>query len=153
MPDDVLVNFKVNGTDKQIKYEFVNTQRRYAFHGCFASLIGVLAETNIAIQSTGMCFQDATSFPSISHPNGDSIDLRYFGTVGAAATPAELQERAKDVLMADTFRAWFFSQIVCGNNQLAWLAGHVNTNNSAHNDHLHSGNFDPNGNRVQVINE
>lgn len=153
MPDNIDIKFKVNGTNKQIKYGFFNTQRRFAFHGCFAALIGVLAETNLEVESTGMCFQDATSFPSISHPNGDSIDLRYNGDHTAAATPAELAERAKDVLLADTFRAWFFSQIVCGNHQLAWLAGHVNANNAAHNDHLHSGNFDRNGNLVQVINE
>lgn len=153
MPDNVNVKFKVNGTEKQIRYGFFNTQRRYAFHGCFAGLIGVLAETNLPVESTGMCFEDATSFPSISHPNGDSIDLRYFGNHANAATPAELAERAKDVLMADTFRAWFFSQIVCGNHQLAWLNGHVTGNNAAHNDHLHSGNFDRNGNLVQVINE
>ncbi len=123
-----------------IAYTFHNTQRRYCNPECFAAFIGVLAELSLAgVQSTGMCFGDATSYPSVTHPNGDSIDQRYFNAFA-------FDQRDQDMITA--YNAWGFTNIIRGTQQ-NWLAG-TNSANAAHNDHLHSGNYNLNG--VQLLN-
>ena len=42
-----------------------------------AGFIGALAYFGKTMICNGMCFEDATSYPSLSHPNGDSADTLY----------------------------------------------------------------------------
>lgn len=129
MPDHLDIVFTVNNNEKRIVYTFSNTQRRFANVSCFAAFIGVLAQLNYNnVRSTGMCFRDATSYPSVSHPNGDSIDTIY------------LETQVKRHAIIDAFREWGFTQIISGTNAIHNGDG-ADLHNAAHNNHLHSGNF------------
>ena len=132
MPD--ALNFNNAGPPALlIAYTFHDTQRRFCNPECYAAFIGVLAELSLAgVQSTGMCFGDATSYPSLEHPNGDSIDQRYFN---------QNAFDQRDQNMINTYSSWGFTNIIRGTQQ-NWLAG-ANGSNAAHNDHLHAGNFNP----------
>ena len=137
MPDVVNISFQYLGITQRVMYTFSNTQRRFANPGCFAAFIGTIAETNFADNaSTGMCFGDATSYPSISHPNGDSIDLSH---------RAVAAERTRIVT---AFRDWGFGNIGSGSDRRFATDG-ADFRNRWHNDHLHSGGFDTN--TVEVI--
>lgn len=121
-----------------IDYGFSNTQRRFCNPECFASFIGVLAQFGaVGVNSTGMCFGDATSYPSLSHPNGDSVDTSY------------LDNRTNQQNLLNAFVDWNFTQVIAGTNRQTWL---LNAHSYArdHNDHLHSGDF--NTNSIQLIN-
>ena len=76
-----------------------------------------------------MCFGDATSYPSLSHPNGDSVDTNYL--VG---------DNINQQKIVNAFVGWNFTQVIIGSDyQRTVLNGHLY--NGDHNDHLHSGNF------------
>ena len=137
MPNNLNKSYVVAGNNKSIIFSFSNTQRRYANPGCFAAFIGVLAELNYNdVESTGMCFEDATSYPSISHPNGDSIDTSYLTTV------------IKKHPIIASFKLWGFTNVISG---LADLNDGAHHHQGDHNTHLHSGDFtDVN---VHIINQ
>ncbi|MFZ3165985.1 MAG: hypothetical protein WA130_00105 [Candidatus Methanoperedens sp.] len=128
MPDSLNLSFKIDAiTTVVIKYGFFNTARRYANSGGFGAFLGVLAELSyMNVESTGMCFEDATSYPSISHPNGDSIDSRYLET--------QVKKRA----IIASFIDWGFAQVISG---MADPLDGAHLHNAQHNDHLHAGNF------------
>ncbi|SUV53256.1 hypothetical protein [Bergeyella zoohelcum] len=66
----------------KVYYSFRSSQRRYCNPETYAGFIGVLAELGREdILCTGMCFEDATSYPSLTHPNGDSADTAYYSTL------------------------------------------------------------------------
>lgn len=128
MPDslNVTVNTSV------IAYGFSNTQRRFCKPDCFAAFIGILSQYGLAgVTSTGMCFGDATSYPSLAHPNGDSVDTSYLAN----------RQNEQDLLNA--FVDWHFSQVIAGTQQRAWLHN-AHSYAEDHNDHLHSGDFESN---------
>ena len=92
----------------------------------------VLAECSFTdIILTGSCFGDATSYPSVSHPNGDSLDLSYISRYSE-------QVDNQDQTLINAFDSWGFSQIITGSTQ-TWLQS--DRQNRFHNDHLHVGNF------------
>ena len=141
--------------DINISYDFHNSQRRFCNPSCFAAFIGVLAETSLtSIESTGMCFGNATSYPSVSHPNGDSIDTRYIGT-GRTRNLWDTRptfDADAETLFATAFVNWGFTQVIAGNHsRYDDLETVVHLRNGHHNDHLHSGNFDEDF--IHVINE
>lgn len=142
MPDEVNTHFVINDLQKLIQYQFTDTQRRYANPGCFAAFIGVLGETNLAVRSSGMCFEDATSYPSVSHPNGNSIDTSYF-TAPITADPAvnnTAVNQQKQQRMVNAFMNWGFNSRLKGeHDNLNWLQNATPFPN--HNDHLHCGGF------------
>ncbi|AIY14636.1 hypothetical protein [Cellulophaga baltica] len=73
------VNIKI-GTNKFIAFKFTSTARTYCDPEVFAGFIGVLGENGYPssdIISTGMCEEDGTCFPSTTHNNGQSVDIKY----------------------------------------------------------------------------
>ena len=139
MPDSMHYSFTVGTTNKLIHYTFFNSERRCAQPGCFAAFMGVLAHLNYNnMQSTGMCFEDATSYPSQEHPNGDSIDTVHRGP---------LAEKQATVAQ---FKQWGFTKIISGSAPQFSNDG-ADAYNGAHNDHLHAGNFDPANNVTDII--
>jgi hypothetical protein len=123
----------ITRNDIIIAFSFSGSQRRFCNPECFAAFVGILAEVGIlGITSTGMCFGDATSYPSVSHPNGDSVDTNYL--VG---------EDVNQQKVVNAFVGWNFSQVIVGTDfQRRILNAHLY--NAEHNNHLHSGNFDSN---------
>lgn len=85
-----------------------------------------------------MCFEDVTSYPSVTHPNGDSADTSYYPT---------LQLEQKKV---DAFKFFKFVHIYRGNS--SWYSKLKNSGYMAgHEDHLHAGDFDSSS--VDIIKE
>ena len=113
-----------------IDYNFTGSQRRFCNPECFAAFVGILAEVGITnLSSGGMCFGDATSYPSVSHPNGDSVDTYYL-----------TGENVNQQKLVNAFVGWNFEQVIIGTNYRGIiLNGH--SYNAEHNNHLHSGNF------------
>lgn len=139
MPDELNYTFRVGTTNKRIRYTFTNTHRRFAHPGCFAAFIGVLAHLNYNdMQSTGMCFEDATSYPSVSHPNGDSIDTMHRGPL------------AEKQATVGQFRAWGFTNIISGDDA-QFLNDGADAHQNDHDNHLHSGDFDNAANVTDII--
>lgn len=129
MPDFLNKSYEFGGTQYHIHYTFLNTQRRYANPGCFAAFIGVLAQLNfLNVQSEGMCFADATSYPSKEHPNGDSIDTIHLDT------PAE----RRTIIAA--CRQWGFRHIISGSAP-KFNGDGADAHRADHDTHLHWGNF------------
>lgn len=134
MPD----NLNINNNGVIINYTFHDTMRRYCNPGCFAGFIGALAECGFNdIECTGMCFGDATSYPSVTHPNGDSVDTRYLNTL-------QRQQR-----FVDGLHNYYFTNILRGNASWYPNLNHTRYSNG-HNDHLHAGDFDIN--EVHILN-
>jgi hypothetical protein len=132
MPDGLNYPFSLGSAAKLIRYTFLNTERKFANPGCFGAFIGVLAQLNFNdVISTGMCFDDATSYPSTEHPNGDSIDTGHLNTT----------QRRNSIIGA--FRDWHFTNIISGDSPI-YINDNSDSHNSAHNNHLHAGNFDVN---------
>lgn len=76
-----------------------------------------------------MCFENATSYPSLTHPNGDSADTAYYSTL-------ELEQKK-----VNAFKKFHFKNIFRGKG--SWYPKLVGTKYSnGHEDHLHSGDFD-----------
>ena len=85
-----------------------------------------------------MCFADATSYPSVTHPNGDCADTAYYPTL------------ALEQKKVDAFKFFHFEKIYRGNT--SWYSNLIGTIfSSGHEDHLHSGEF--NTNVVIIIEE
>lgn len=95
-----------------------------------------ITDTIADVNSTGMCFGDATSYPSLAHPNGDSVDTSY------------LTNRANQQNLLNAFVDWNFTQVIAGTTQRAWLQN-AHSYATDHNDHLHSGDF--NSNSIHTI--
>lgn len=129
MPDDLNYNQETGANQVRATFTWSGTQRRYANPGCFAGFLGALIQlARTDVRCTGMCFGDATSYPSVSHPNGDSVDTGYL----TAAT-----EQSK----VNAFRDHYYVNILAGNEGFkANLTGV--THRADHNDHLHAGDFD-----------
>lgn len=139
MPDEVDYDFTVAGVAKTIRYTFSNTHRRFAHPGCFAAFLGILGHLNYNdMVTTGMCFEDATSYPSVSHPNGDSIDTAHRNT------------HAQRVATVAQFIDWGFTQVISG-DQPQYLNDGAHQHQADHNNHLHSGNFDAANNITDII--
>ncbi|WP_025742297.1 hypothetical protein [Aquimarina pacifica] len=138
MPDDLNINFETGLNNVRATFSYRNTARRYCNPACFAGFIGVLIQLGRTdVVCTGMCFGDATSYPSVTHPNGDSVDTAYLSTL------------AIEQLKVDAFRDYYFTNILRGN--ISWYPQLTDTAYSnGHNDHLHSGDF--NLERVVTIN-
>jgi hypothetical protein len=127
MPDQL----NINNNGVIISYIFSGTRRRYCNPQCFAAFIGALAQFAQQMSSTGMCFGDATSYPSVSHPNGDSVDSSYTDNL------------ATEQRKVNAFHEYGFAHILRGQTrfygQLTNSTYHAN-----HETHLHSGDFDDN---------
>jgi len=119
----------IKGASFTIIYSFADTQRRYCNADCFAGFIGAIANSGLTtIKSTGMCFADATSYPSVSHPNGDSVDIQYLDTL------------EKNQKIVDAFKLFNFTKPISGTTTFSGLKN--TTKADDHNDHLHFGDFD-----------
>lgn len=129
MPDDL--NYDAETGQNRVRATFTcrNTARRSCNPGCFAGFLGVLIQLGRGdVQCTGMCFGDATSYPSVSHPNGDSADTAYLSTQTA--------EQNK----IDAFRDHYFRTILRGCT--GWKGSLQNAQYLVgHDDHLHAGEF------------
>ncbi|KQT25723.1 hypothetical protein ASG22_03155 [Chryseobacterium sp. Leaf405] len=116
----------------RIFYSFKNSQRRYCNPESYAAFLGALAALNRTdVLCTGMCFEDATSYPSVTHPNGDSADTAYFPTL------------ALEQKKVNAFKSFNFKNIYRGGS--GWYPNLIGTKYSrGHEDHLHAGDFDSN---------
>jgi hypothetical protein len=124
-------SLNINSNGVVISYVFSGTQRRYCNPQCFAAFIGALAQFAQQMTSSGMCFGDATSYPSVSHPNGDSIDTFY-------ATTLAVEQRK-----VNAFHEYGFAHILRGHG--GWYGQLTNsTYHTNHETHLHSGDFNDN---------
>lgn len=126
MPDTL----KIKEPNLKIFYGFKNSQRRFCNPETFAAFIGALARMGFEdVLCTGMSFEDATSYPSVTHPNGDSVDTSYFSTI------------EKEQKKVDAFHFFKFKNIYRGK-----LFFYSKLKNSIymdrHEDHLHAGDFD-----------
>lgn len=140
MPDGLNINL---GNNILIAFNFTDTQRRYCSPECFAGFMGVLGQFGIAgVRCTGMCFGDATCYPSISHNNGVSVDTGYL--TRNINRPNNTNQQ--DLLYA--FVDWGFTQIIAAENRQNWLLG-AQLYNEEHNSHLHAGIF--NSNSLETI--
>ncbi|MGY3793354.1 hypothetical protein [Aquimarina sp. 433] len=114
--------------DQKIVFNFTKTARRYCGPEHFAGFIGVLAEIEYTnIKSGGSCEKDGTSFPSVKHINGQSIDTNYLG------------DNIKDQKVIDALHNFGFTEILRGKNKKAF--NHASDGGKLHNNHLHSGEF------------
>ncbi|OFP29751.1 hypothetical protein [Segatella oris] len=112
-----------------ILFTFSSTQRRYCNPDTMAGFIGALAEFGKPMKCTGMCFADATSYPSLSHPNGDSADTEYCSS---------FKDEQRKV---NAFIHFHFTKIFRGKE--SWFPKLAGTKfASGHETHLHAGDFD-----------
>jgi hypothetical protein len=126
-------SLNINRNGVRIAFGFSGSQRRFCNPECFAAFVGILAEVGIAgITSTGMCFGDATSYPSVTHPNGDSVDTSYL-----------VNQNTNQQNLLDAFIGWNFTEVIAGTTQQRWL-NNAHRYRADHDTHLHSGNFDSN---------
>ena len=140
MPDGLNINL---GNNIRIAFSFIDTLRRYCSPECFAGFMGVLGQFGIVgIRCTGMCFGDATCYPSISHNNGMSVDTGYLSD----NTNRPNNTNQQDILYA--FVDWGFTQVIAARNRQNWLLG-AQLYNDEHNSHLHAGIF--NSNSLETI--
>jgi len=128
MPDQLNINI---GNNTIIGYTFSGTQRRSCNPETFAAIIGALGQYGLAgFQCTGVCFRNATCYPSATHSNGVSVDTVY-----------DTVNRANQQNLLSAFRNWYFTEIIAGTNY-PWLQNgnlYAHRLQADHNDHLHIG--------------
>jgi hypothetical protein len=148
MPDNLNYDRETGANRVWATFGYVNTQRRSCNPGCFAGFLGVLITLGRNdINCTGICFDDATSYPSVTHPNGDSVDTAYL--------PTQREEQAK----IDAFNDHYFRVVRRGDGRPdrrphgpSWLGRLGNSIFSPdHETHLHAEDFD--GGRIDVLNQ
>ncbi|KYF80686.1 hypothetical protein BE20_01020 [Sorangium cellulosum] len=128
MPDSRDVDEETGANRVRAAYIFENTARKYCNPRCFAGFLGALIQLGRDVVCTGMCFEDATSYPSVSHPNGDSVDTAYLATQHA------------EQLKIDALRDHYFTTILRGSG--GWKKELADSRYRAkHEDHLHAGEF------------
>ncbi len=121
------LNTKVN--NKSVKFAFTSTARTYCGPEHFACFIGALTEVGYAdIVSGGMCEEDGTCFPSISHNNGQSVDTSY------------LDDDIREQNFINAMNKFGFDGQLRGYAKKKF--DHT-TAKSHHNSHLHSGVLKP----------
>ncbi len=124
------------GLDQYTTFKFQNTVRTYCAPLQFAGFIGAWIEAGIAIVSEGMCEGDGSSFPSITHPNGESIDTGYIYTANGQL---DFNRQQKFI---NAMHKFGFKDQLKGESSVF-----RNLTNARpypfHNDHLHSGGFVP----------
>lgn len=132
-------SLKYDSDGVKVYYSFFNTQRRYCNPETYAGFIGALAHTNRTdVLCYGMCFGDATSYPSLTHPNGDSADSKY------------LSNLTDEQIKVNGFIKFHFQNILRGNT--SWFPQLKGTKySSGHEDHLHAGDFD--STKLKIVNE
>ncbi len=136
MVDAPNISFTIDATTVRITYSFVATFRRFASPACYAAFIGILAELSYAnVQSTGMCFEDATSYPSVTHPNGDSIDMTY------------LESLVKKRAIISALKDWGFGRVISSGADVDGADVHDPV---GHATHLHAGDF-PDANVLVIL--
>lgn len=114
MPDVLSISEESGPDELNITFTYRNTQRRYCNPACFAGFLSVLAQLGRNdVVCTGMCFGDATSYPSVTHPNGDSVDTAY------------LNNLATEQLKVNAFRDNYFTNIHRGNS--SWYGSLTDT--------------------------
>ena len=130
-------NLKYKSGKIKIFYSFKDSQRRYCNPDTYAAFIGALADIGREdVKCTGMCFSDATSYPSVTHPNADSADTSYFSTLD------------EEQIKVNAFKKFHFEHIYRG--KTGWYSDLKQTAYSkGHEDHLHSGDF--NSNKIIII--
>ena len=127
MPDGLSIS--KNGVN--ISFQFGSTKRRYCNPDTMAGFIGALAYFGKTMICNGMCFEDATSYPSLTHPNGDSADTQY------STNLATEQKKVK------AFILFHFTRIFRGKG--SWYPLLKGTKYvTGHETHLHAGDFDTN---------
>ena len=119
MPDFLDVN--KNGVT--VKYDFLNTYRRYTSPGHLAAFIGALAENDFKISTSGSCFEEGTAFPSYDHSNGKSIDTGYLDDVN-------------EQKFINAMVKFNFNKHLRGANKTIFT--HTDDGGSLHDSHLHS---------------
>ncbi|MRG98038.1 hypothetical protein [Polyangium spumosum] len=138
MPNDLNYDAETGTNRVWATFAYENTERRSCNPGCFAGFLGALIQLGRGdIVCTGMCFDDATSYPSVTHPNGDSADTLYLTT------------QADEQLKVNALRDHYFARIRRGSS--GWKGGLQHTVYTPfHEDHLHAEDFDVA--RVVVLN-
>jgi len=142
MPDYINYNKK----NVVINLVFYKTERKYINPDLFAGFLGAIAEVGFQIYSTGSSFITGSSFPSISHVNGLSIDVRYFSIINNNFSSTEL---VKDQKVINAMKKFFFDYRLIGNNNYCKQLLNGTNRASDHNDHLHVGLF--NFQKIKVI--
>ncbi|WP_158978768.1 hypothetical protein [Cellulophaga sp. L1A9] len=121
------LNKKVN--NKSVKFAFTSTARTYCGPEHFACFIGALTEVGYTdIVSGGMCEEDGTCFPSISHNNGQSVDTSY------------LDDDTREQNFINAMNKFGFDGQLRGHAKKKF--DHM-TAKSHHNSHLYSGVLKP----------
>jgi hypothetical protein len=139
---------EINHAALSADFTYSNTRRLYCRPETAAAFIGTLVDvgafvdtpaTGVAFDviSTGSCFEDGTSFPSVKHNNGNAIDTLYQNFV-AGLTDA--QRLARDQEIVDGMRRFGAKQILRGTgaHYSTALTGAAD-GGVIHNTHLHSG--------------
>ncbi len=145
MPEKLNHDQETGENKVRAKFIFQATPRQFCNPGCFAGFLGVLIQLGRTdVVCTGMCFEDATSYPSVSHPNGDSVDTLYLNTLSA--------EQAK----VDAFLAHYFTTVRKGKSVSrrapSWLRELDRAKPSDdHDTHLHAEDFDTS--KVVILNQ
>ncbi|RKN21942.1 hypothetical protein D7035_12340 [Aquimarina sp. AD1] len=124
------LNYK-NG-DTLIKFVWHQTLRRFSQPEVFAAFIGALAKCGFKdIKSGGSCYEDGSSYPSLSHNNGYAIDTSYI-------------DNTREQKLINALKDYgFLVQYKGTKSKFSSLTGA--TALGGHNDHLHSGGAPKNG--------
>ena len=150
MPDNLNFNQETGSNRVRATFTYRNTARRYCNPESFAGFLGSLIQLDREdIVCTGMCFADATSYPSVTHPNGDSVDTAYLATL----TREQLKVNAFNDFYFDNVYKGYGYKIINGVQvtTISWLPSLTNaTAISGHEDHLHAGDFD--SNKLLILN-
>lgn len=137
----------INFATLSIEFEYVGTRRFYCKPEVVAVFIGALVEVgaytdaattiDFIIKSTGSCFEDGTSFPSVEHNNGNAIDTKYQNGISGLTNAQAL---ARDQIFVDGMSKFGCTKILRGTGSHYSTGLTTATNGgSLHNTHLHSG--------------
>jgi len=135
-----------------IVFLYEETLRYYAKPELAAAVIGVLIQLgNTGFTSTGFSYRNSSCYPSVSHVNGEAIDIKYSGNykLSGASQPNEI---ANDVNVIRWLYKFGFRKTIIGNNNYhnsiysnlptANRVDMIEGRNNAHDNHIHSYHFE-----------
>jgi hypothetical protein len=143
---------ELNYMPLQVDFRYFETRRHYCRPEVAAAFIGMLVDVGafvdspmpgmpvpFDVRSSGSCFEDGTSFPSLEHNNGNAIDTLYQNDITELT---EDQQLARDQAIVDGMRRYGAKKVLRGTDtHYSGRLRRASNGRALHNSHLHSGDF------------
>ncbi|MEM1000841.1 MAG: hypothetical protein AAGN35_27555 [Bacteroidota bacterium] len=118
-----------------LRYEFTQTIRTYTRPELYAGFLGALTQSEILVRCIGSCYPDGSSYPSVEHNNGNSVDTGYIDTIPGLG-------QAEQQTFINAMTAYGFDENMVSCNRGFYANVDPDCRTTIHDTHMHSSDFE-----------